>query len=104
MKISIPALLAKIAGGALVGLGPILGLFFPKQATIFNAAFGSTGIVVLVTGLIVQSMQPVQKLTDDAYAVNAAGVKTGDNVTTTTKAPIMAPQALTENPTLAKGP
>jgi hypothetical protein len=91
MKISLPALLAKIAGGALIGLGPLLSLFFPKQATIFNAAFGSTGIVVLVAGLIVQSLQPVNKLTDDAIAVNSQGVKTGDNVTTTTLAPIQAP-------------
>ena len=95
MKISIPALLGKIAGGALIGLGPILGLFFPKMATLFNAIFGSSGIVVLVAALIVQSLQPVQKLTDDAYSVNSKGVETGVNVTTTTLEPILAPHALT---------
>ena len=38
MKISIPALLGKIAGGALIGLGPILGLFFPKMAPWISAS------------------------------------------------------------------
>ena len=93
MKISIPALLGKIAGGALIALGPILSLFFPKvNPALFNAIFGSSGIVVLVASLIVQALQPVQKLTDDAYAVNSKGVETGVNVTTTTVAPILAPQ------------
>lgn len=93
MKLSWPALLAKIAGGALIGLAPLLALFFPKvNPAIFAAIFGSSGIVVLVVGLIVQSLQPVNKLTDDAVAVNSQGTVVGQNVTTTTTSPIVAPQ------------
>ena len=104
MKISLPALLGKIAGGALIVVAPLLALLFPKvNPAIFAAIFGSSGIVVLVTGLIVQSLMPVNKLTDDAEAYNAQGVPVGQNVTTTTLTPIMAPQAPTTVP-VTKGP
>jgi hypothetical protein len=93
VKLSIPALIAKIAGGALTGLAPLLALLFPKvQQTIWTAIFGTSGLLVLVAGIIYQSLQPSAKVTDDAVAVDSKGNFTGLNVTTTTTTPIIAPQ------------
>lgn len=93
MKLSIPALVAKIAGGALAGLAPILGTLFPNQQVVFTAIFGTTGLLVLVAGLIVQSLQPAASIVQDAPVVNTAGVSVGTNVSTTSTDPIKAPQA-----------
>ena len=92
MKINWAALVGLIAGGALVPLGPILGALFPKEATLLTTIFGGTGFVVFIAGLIVQVLQPSAKVTSDAVAVDSQGNVTGTNVTTTTTAPIAAPQ------------
>lgn len=85
MQLSWPALIAKIAGGALVGLAPILGALFPSQQVLFTALFGSSGMLVLIAGLFVQSQQPAAKIVANAPVVNAEGTTVATNVSSTSQ-------------------
>lgn len=89
MKFSWTAFLTIIAGGGLTAIGAAVAALLPDQK-IAALVTGIVGIIGLVAGLILQSMQPVNKLTDNAKAYNAQGQVTGENVTTTTTAPIAA--------------
>jgi uncharacterized integral membrane protein len=79
----------------------------PAWAIISSAVVGAVGTLSanLVRIFNVKAGAPATAIVADAPIVAPSGTPTGaQNVTTTTLAPIMAPQALTENPTLAKGP
>lgn len=81
MKISLPALLALIAGGGLAALAPALSALFPAQQGLFNAIFAGTGILAVVAGIIVQAIQPAAKIVADAPVVSpTTGAQVATNI------------------------
>lgn len=90
MKISWVAVIGLIASGGLTSVVQALGNALPNEAKIIaNIA----AVVVAIAAVLYQLLQPAAKVVQDAPVVSATtGEQVGTNVSTSSTAPIVAPQ------------
>lgn len=91
MKLDWVAVLSFLTGSVFLGLAGTIASLFPNPAT-GKIIIAVAGAIAQVAGVIKQATQPTVKIAQDAAVVSASGQQVGTNVSTTSTAPIMAPQ------------